>query len=147
MYRGRTADGSSWELGRSNKLPILEPELADYRSSIGFRVEALNHTLTIAREDRIRFHVCWGNFEGPHENDFPLIDVVDLVLRLNAQAYSIEGANPRHAPEWQIWEEVKFPEGKILIPGVIDTVTTFVEHPESSGPKNGRSRESSGERT
>jgi 5-methyltetrahydropteroyltriglutamate--homocysteine methyltransferase len=102
----------------------------DYRKSIELRVEALNHALSDLPEDRIRFHVCWGNFEGPHENDVPLKDVVDLVLRVKAQAYSIEAANPRHAHEWQVWENVKFPEDKILIPGVIDTVTSFVEHPE-----------------
>ena len=102
----------------------------DYRKSIELRVEALNHALQDVPEDRIRFHVCWGNFEGPHENDVALKDVVDLVLRVKAEAYSIEGANPRHAHEWQVWENVKFPPGKILIPGVIDTVTTFVEHPE-----------------
>jgi 5-methyltetrahydropteroyltriglutamate--homocysteine methyltransferase len=103
---------------------------SDYRQSIELRVEALNHALADVPEDRIRFHVCWGNFEGPHENDIPLKDVVDLVLKVKAQAYSIEGANPRHAHEWRVWEDVKFPAGKILIPGVIDTVTTFVEHPE-----------------
>ena len=102
----------------------------EYRQSIELRVEALNHALAGLPEDRIRFHVCWGNFEGPHDNDVPLKDVVDLVLKVKAQAYSIEGANPRHAHEWQIWEEVKFPQGKILIPGVVDTVTSFVEHPE-----------------
>jgi 5-methyltetrahydropteroyltriglutamate--homocysteine methyltransferase len=102
----------------------------DYRKSIELRVEALNHALQDVPEDRIRFHVCWGNFEGPHDNDVALKDVVDLVLRVKAEAYSLEGANPRHAHEWQVWEKVKFPAGKILIPGVIDTVTTFVEHPE-----------------
>src|SRR5579864_3220100 len=103
---------------------------SDYRKSIELRVEALNHALKDVPQDRIRFHVCWGNFEGPHDNDVALKDVVDLLLRVKAEAYSIEGANPRHAHEWQIWENVKFPAGKILIPGVIDTVTTFVEHPE-----------------
>jgi len=102
----------------------------EYRKSIELRVEALNHALAGLPEDRIRFHVCWGNFEGPHQDDVPLKDVVDLVLKVNAQAYSIEAANPRHAHEWQVWEDVKLPEGKILIPGVIDTVTSFVEHPE-----------------
>jgi len=105
-------------------------EWNDYRKSIELRVEALNHALQDVPEDRIRFHVCWGNFEGPHDNDVALKDVVDLVLRVKAEAYSIEGANPRHAHEWQVWESMKFPAGKILIPGVIDTVTTFVEHPE-----------------
>jgi 5-methyltetrahydropteroyltriglutamate--homocysteine methyltransferase len=103
---------------------------SDYRESIELRVEALNHALADVPEDRIRFHVCWGNYEGPHDNDVPLKDVVDLVLKVKAQAYSLEGANPRHAHEWQVWEDVKFPADKILIPGVIDTVTTFVEHPE-----------------
>jgi len=103
---------------------------AEYRQSMELRVEALNHALAGLPEARIRFHVCWGNFEGPHENDVPLKDVVDLVLKVRAQAYSIEAANPRHAHEWQVWEDVKLPEGKILIPGVIDTVTTFIEHPE-----------------
>lgn len=102
----------------------------EYRESIELRVEALNHALSEVPEDRIRFHVCWGNFEGPHDNDVPLKDVVDLVLKVKAQAYSLEGANPRHGHEWRVWEQVKFPEGKILIPGVIDTVTSFVEHPE-----------------
>ena len=102
----------------------------EYRKSLELRVEALNHALADVPEDRIRFHVCWGNFEGPHDNDIPLKDVMDLVLRVNAQAYSIEGANPRHAHEWRVFEDVKLPEGKILIPGVMDTVTTFVEHPE-----------------
>jgi 5-methyltetrahydropteroyltriglutamate--homocysteine methyltransferase len=115
MMRNRQYWNRSWE---------------EYRQSIELRVEALNHALSEVPEDRIRFHVCWGNFEGPHENDVPLKDVVDLVLTVKAQAYSLEGANPRHGHEWQIWERVKFPEGKILIPGVIDTVTTFVEHPE-----------------
>ena len=102
----------------------------DYRKSIELRVEALNHALADVPEDRIRFHVCWGNFEGPHDNDIPLKDVIDLVFKVKAQAYSIEGANPRHAHEWRVFEEVKLPDGKILIPGVMDTVTSFVEHPE-----------------
>lgn len=114
---------------------------SDYRESIELRIEALNHALSDVPEDRIRFHVCWGNFEGPHENDVSLKDVVDLVLKVKAQAYSLEGANPRHGHEWRIWERVKFPEGKILIPGVIDTVTTFVEHPELVAERIVRSAE------
>jgi 5-methyltetrahydropteroyltriglutamate--homocysteine methyltransferase len=102
----------------------------EYRQSLELRIEALNHALAAIPEDRIRFHVCWGNFEGPHQDDVPLKDVVDLVLRVRAQAYSIEAANPRHGHEWQVWEQVKLPAGKILIPGVIDSVSSFVEHPE-----------------
>jgi 5-methyltetrahydropteroyltriglutamate--homocysteine methyltransferase len=102
----------------------------EYRNSLELRIEALNHALAGIPEERIRFHVCWGNFEGPHQDDVPLKDVVDLLLRVKAQAYSIEAANPRHGHEWQVWENVRLPEGKILIPGVIDTVTNFIEHPE-----------------
>jgi 5-methyltetrahydropteroyltriglutamate--homocysteine methyltransferase len=102
----------------------------DYRKSIERRVEALNHALRNVPEDRIRFHICWGNAPGPHHNDVPLKDVVDLMLKVKAQAYSVEAANPRHAHEWEVWENVKLPDGKILIPGVIDTVTSHVEHPE-----------------
>jgi 5-methyltetrahydropteroyltriglutamate--homocysteine methyltransferase len=102
---------------------------ADYRRHLGLRLEALNAALDGLPEDRVRFHVCWGNFEGPHHNDVPLLDVVDLILTVKAGAYSVEGANPRHAHEWEVWQQVRLPSGKILIPGVIDTVTNFVEHP------------------
>jgi 5-methyltetrahydropteroyltriglutamate--homocysteine methyltransferase len=102
----------------------------EYRRHLALRIEALNHALQGIPEDRVRFHVCWGNFEGPHQNDVPLIDIVDLVLQVSAGAYSVEAANHRHAHEWAVWREVKLPEGKVLIPGVIDTVSSFVEHPE-----------------
>ena len=78
----------------------------------------------------MRFHICWGNYPGPHNHDVPLKDIVDLVLRVNAAAYSVEASNPRHAHEWQVWEDVKLPDGKVLIPGVIDSTTNFIEHPE-----------------
>jgi 5-methyltetrahydropteroyltriglutamate--homocysteine methyltransferase len=101
----------------------------DYRRHLTMRLEALNYALKGLPPERIRFHVCWGNFEGPHQNDVPLADIVDLVLRVNAGAYSIEAANHRHAHEWEVWEHVRLPEGKTLIPGVIDTVSNFVDHP------------------
>jgi 5-methyltetrahydropteroyltriglutamate--homocysteine methyltransferase len=101
----------------------------DYRRHLSMRLEALNFALQGLPEDRVRFHVCWGNFEGPHQNDVPLQDIVDLMLSVNAGAYSIEGANHRHAHEWEVWEQIRLPDGKILIPGVIDTVSTFIEHP------------------
>ncbi len=104
--------------------------LDDFRRAVAVRVEALNSALEGIPEDRIRFHVCWGNQERPHTGDVPLGDIVDLVLRVKAQAYSIEAANPRHAHEWRVWEDVRLPEGKILIPGVVDSVTNFVEHPD-----------------
>jgi 5-methyltetrahydropteroyltriglutamate--homocysteine methyltransferase len=101
----------------------------EYRRHLSMRLEALNFALAGLPEERVRVHVCWGNFEGPHQNDVPLQDIVDLVLSVHAGAYSIEGANPRHAHEWEIWEQRRLPNGKLLIAGVIDTVSTFVEHP------------------
>ncbi len=104
--------------------------LDDFRRAVALRIETLNHALEGIPEDRVRFHVCWGNQERPHTGDVALRDILDLMLRVNAQAYSIEASNPRHAHEWAVWEDVKLPEGKILIPGVVDSVTNFVEHPE-----------------
>jgi 5-methyltetrahydropteroyltriglutamate--homocysteine methyltransferase len=102
----------------------------EYRRHLALRIEALNHALRTIPEDRIRFHVCWGNTYGTHHRDVPLKDLVDLILRVKAQAYSIEAANPRHEHEYEVWEDVKLPEGKILIPGVIDSVSIFIEPPE-----------------
>jgi 5-methyltetrahydropteroyltriglutamate--homocysteine methyltransferase len=102
----------------------------DYRKWAELRVEALNHALEGLPEDRVRYHVCWGSWHGPHAYDPPLGDVVDLILRVNAGAYLIEQANARHEHEWTIWEDVKFPEGKTLIPGVVTHHTNVVEHPD-----------------
>jgi len=102
----------------------------EYRKPLALRLETLNHALDGIPEERVRFHVCWGNTDAPHADDVPLAHIVDLVVTVKAQAYSIEAANPRHAHEWEVWENVKLPDGKILIPGVIDSVTTFVEHPD-----------------
>jgi len=102
----------------------------DYRRWAELRVDALNHALAGLPEDRVRYHVCWGSWHGPHAFDPPLADVVDLVLRVNAGSYAIEQANPRHEHEWRIWEDVKLPEGKKLIPGVVTHHTNVVEHPE-----------------
>jgi 5-methyltetrahydropteroyltriglutamate--homocysteine methyltransferase len=105
--------------------------LEDYRKLATIRVEALNHALRNIPEDWVRYHVCWGSWPGPHTTDIPLHDIVDLMLRVRAQAYSVEAANPRHEWEWQVWEEVELPEDKILIPGVIAHTTAVVEHPET----------------
>jgi 5-methyltetrahydropteroyltriglutamate--homocysteine methyltransferase len=104
--------------------------LDEFRSAVQLRIEALNHALAGIPEDQIRFHVCWGNGERPHTGDVSLRDIVDLVLTVRAGAYSVEAANPRHAHEWEVWSDVKLSEGKLLIPGVIDSLTNFVEHPE-----------------
>jgi 5-methyltetrahydropteroyltriglutamate--homocysteine methyltransferase len=103
---------------------------ADYRHWVGRYVEVLNHALEGIPEDRVRYHVCWGSWPGPHTTDVPLRDIVDLILQVRTGAYVIEGANPRHEHEWKVWQDVKLPAGKMLVPGVISHATNIVEHPE-----------------
>ncbi|HVH74426.1 MAG TPA: cobalamin-independent methionine synthase II family protein [Stellaceae bacterium] len=103
---------------------------AQYRNWVARHVEALNHALEGIPPERVRYHVCWGSWPGPHVTDVPLKDIVDLILRVNAGAYAIEGANPRHEHEWEVWKSAKLPEDKILIPGVVSHATNIVEHPE-----------------
>jgi 5-methyltetrahydropteroyltriglutamate--homocysteine methyltransferase len=108
----------------------IQMGLENFRKYCALRIEALNHALRNIPEDRIRYHLCWGSWHGPHAFDLPLRDIVDLLLRVKAQGYLIEGANARHEHEYRVWEEVKLPEGKILIPGVVAHATDTVEHPE-----------------
>ncbi len=103
---------------------------ADYRRWAQLRVDALNHALRGIPEERSRYHICWGSWNGPHAFDVPFKDIIDLVLQVRVGHYSFEAANPRHAHEWRIWETVKLDPGKILIPGVISHATNVVEHPE-----------------
>jgi 5-methyltetrahydropteroyltriglutamate--homocysteine methyltransferase len=103
---------------------------ADYRNWVAMNVEAINHSLGGIPEERVRYHVCWGSWPGPHVTDVPLKDIVDLMLKVKAGTYLIEGANPRHEHEWRVWESVKLPAGKLLAPGVISHATNVVEHPE-----------------
>jgi 5-methyltetrahydropteroyltriglutamate--homocysteine methyltransferase len=102
----------------------------DYRRWVELHVEVLNEALAGIPEDRVRYHVCWGSWPGPHTTDVPLQEVVDLILKVNAGAYLIEGANPRHEHEWRVWEKVKLPPGRKLVPGVVSHATNIVEHPE-----------------
>jgi 5-methyltetrahydropteroyltriglutamate--homocysteine methyltransferase len=118
-------------LGETWDMLNPQPPLEDYRRTQARNIDALNHALTGIPEDRVRYHLCWGSWQGPHVHDLGLRDVIDLVLRVKAQAYSIEAATPRHAYEWRVWEDVKLPEGKVLIPGVIAHTTAVVEHPET----------------
>jgi 5-methyltetrahydropteroyltriglutamate--homocysteine methyltransferase len=101
-----------------------------FRKYCALRVEVLNHALSGIPTERIRYHLCWGSWHGPHMFDLPLKDIVDLLLRINAGAYLIEAANPRHEHEFAVWETVKLPEGKILIPGMVSHATPVIEHPE-----------------
>ncbi len=105
-------------------------DLAAYRKEARLRTETLAHALRGLPEDRIVMHMCWGSGKGPHVNDLPLQDFVDIVLSLPVGGYSIEAANPRHDWEWQVWQTVKLPAGKVLIPGVLSHTTDHVEHPE-----------------
>ncbi|HWP60209.1 MAG TPA: cobalamin-independent methionine synthase II family protein [Candidatus Acidoferrales bacterium] len=107
-----------------------EMSVAEYRRYAEVRVDALNYALRGIPPERVRFHTCWGSYHGPHKHDIPLRDIVDLVLKVRAQAYSIEASNPCHEHEWRVWEEVKLPEEKILIPGVVGHYSDFIEHPQ-----------------
>lgn len=107
-----------------------EPSLPDYLKFLELRVEATNYALRGLPAERIRLHVCWGSWHGPHTTDIPFADILDPVLRINAGQYSFEAGNVRHEHEWRIWEERKLPEGKILVPGVVSHATNVVEHPE-----------------
>jgi len=104
--------------------------LDDFRSKAEMHVEALNHALANIPPERLRMHLCWGNYEGPHHCDVPLADIVDIVFKARPSAISLEAANPRHGHEWTVFERVKLPEGKLLIPGVIESKSNFIEHPE-----------------
>ncbi len=102
----------------------------DFLKRARFHVEALNHALANVPADRLRIHVCWGNYEGPHTHDVDLAKLATIILGVNAAAFSIEAANPRHEHEWAVWKDVKLPDDKILLPGVVDTCTNYVEHPD-----------------
>jgi 5-methyltetrahydropteroyltriglutamate--homocysteine methyltransferase len=105
-------------------------ELEDFRRKIALRIEVLNHALRDIAPERIRMHVCWGNYESPHHHDVELREIVDLILTARPAGLLVEAANPRHEHEWRVFEDVALPDGKLLIPGVIDTLTPYVEHPE-----------------
>jgi 5-methyltetrahydropteroyltriglutamate--homocysteine methyltransferase len=106
------------------------PGVEEYRRYATLRIEALNHALKGIPEDRVRYHICWGSWHGPHTADLPLRDIVEVMLRVNAQAFSLEAGNVRHEHEYKVWRDVKLPAGKILIPGVVSHATNVVEHPE-----------------
>jgi len=117
-------------LATTYDLMVPPGTLADYRAWAAVRIDALNHALRGIPEARSRYHVCWGSWNGPHTNDVPARDIVDIILRAKVGGYSLEMANPRHEHEWRVWERVALPEGKVLLPGVISHATNVVEHPE-----------------
>lgn len=115
-------------MGRHARFAAMS--LEEFQRTIRLHVEVLNHALRDIPANRLRMHLCWGNYEGPHHRDVPLHDIVEIVLQARPRTLSFEAANPRHAHEWRVFETVKVPEDKVLIPGVIDTTTNFIEHPE-----------------
>jgi 5-methyltetrahydropteroyltriglutamate--homocysteine methyltransferase len=115
-----------------------EPTVKDYQAFSMRRVEALNHAIRGLPEDRIRFHLCWGSWHGPHTTDIPMRDIVDVMLSINAGAYSFEAGNVRHEHEWSVWRDVKLPDGKLILPGVVSHATNVVEHPELVAERIGR---------
>ncbi|HVL37326.1 MAG TPA: cobalamin-independent methionine synthase II family protein [Burkholderiales bacterium] len=114
----------SWDMANP------EPPLEAYKKFARLRIEAMNHALRGLPSERIRYHICWGSWHGPHVTDIPLADIVDLVLAVKAGEYSIEAGNVRHQHEWRVWQEAKLPEGKVLVPGVVSHATNVVEDPE-----------------
>jgi 5-methyltetrahydropteroyltriglutamate--homocysteine methyltransferase len=107
-----------------------EPAVSDYKKFSMVRVEALNHAIKGLPEDRIRFHLCWGSWHGPHTTDIPMRDIVEVMLAVKCRAYSFEAANVRHEHEWKVWQDVKLPDGKLILPGIVSHATNVVEHPE-----------------
>jgi 5-methyltetrahydropteroyltriglutamate--homocysteine methyltransferase len=118
------------DFAMSRHVHYKDLSLAEFRKTIELHVDALNHALANIPPDRVRVHLCWGNYQGPHNHDVPLREIIEIVFKTRAQAISYEASNPRHEHEWTVFKSVKLPDGKILIPGVIDSVTNFVEHPE-----------------
>jgi 5-methyltetrahydropteroyltriglutamate--homocysteine methyltransferase len=112
--------------------------LQEFRAMARLHVQALNHALANIPPDRLRLHLCWGNYEGPHHYDVPLADIIDVVFDARPDGISFEAANPRHAHEWKVFERVTLPEGKVIIPGLIDSTTNFIEHPELVAERIGR---------
>jgi 5-methyltetrahydropteroyltriglutamate--homocysteine methyltransferase len=117
------------DLAMGRHIQFADLSVEEFRTMARLHLEALDHALAKVPPDRVRLHLCWGNYEGPHHFDVPLADILDLVLAARPGAVSFEGANPRHAHEWRVFEKLKVPAGKLIIPGVIDSTTNFIEHP------------------
>ncbi len=118
------------DLAMGRHIQYADLSLAEFRKRAQLHVEALNHAVANIPPEQLRMHVCWGNYEGPHHRDVPLADIIDIVFMAKPIAISFEAANPRHAHEWTLFERVKLPDGKVLIPGVIESKSNFIEHPE-----------------
>ena len=134
-YRAITDAGFILQIddpGMAENWDAMDPSvtLEEYRAYARLCIDALNHALEGIPEERVRYHMCWGSWHGPHLTDIPLRDIADLLLMIHAGAYSLEAGNVRHEHEWKVWRDVKLPDGKLLIPGVVSHATNVVEHPE-----------------
>ena len=118
------------DLAMGRHIQFAGLDLQEFRKMARLHVEALNYALANIPPDRLRLHLCWGNYEGPHHCDVPLAEIIDIVFGARPNGISFEAANPRHAHEWRLFERVKLPEGKVLIPGVLESKTNYIEHPE-----------------
>ena len=126
------------DLAMGRHIQYADLSLPDFRKRARLHIEALNHAVANIPAEQLRMHLCWGNYEGPHHRDVPLADIIDIVFTAKPDAISLEAANPRHAHEWMIFEKVKLPYGKVLIPGVIESKSNFIEHPELIAQRIGR---------
>jgi 5-methyltetrahydropteroyltriglutamate--homocysteine methyltransferase len=118
------------DLAMSRHIQFARSSTAEFRKVAELHIEALNHALRDVPPERARLHLCWGNYEGPHHHDIALADIIDIVLKARPMAISYEASNPRHEHEFKVFKDIKLPAGRILIPGVIDSTTNFIEHPE-----------------
>jgi 5-methyltetrahydropteroyltriglutamate--homocysteine methyltransferase len=126
------------DLGMGRHIQYADLSLAEFRKRAQAHVEALNFAVANIPPEQMRLHLCWGNYEGPHHHDVALADIIDIVFAARPAGLSFEAANPRHAHEWTVFETVKLPEGKVLIPGVIESKSNFIEHPELIAQRIGR---------
>jgi 5-methyltetrahydropteroyltriglutamate--homocysteine methyltransferase len=126
------------DLAMGRHIQHADLSLEEFRKAAQLHIEVMNHALARIPPEQMRMHLCWGNYEGPHHHDVPLEAIIDLVFTARPAAISFEAANPRHAHEWQIFERIKLPEGKVLIPGVLESKSNFIEHPELVAQRIGR---------
>jgi 5-methyltetrahydropteroyltriglutamate--homocysteine methyltransferase len=126
------------DLGMGRHIQFADLGLDEFRRTARLHVEALNHALANVAPDQARLHLCWGNYEGPHHHDVALADIIEIAFSARTTAVSFEGSNPRHAHEWRVFERVKLPTGKVIIPGVLDSTTNFIEHPDLVAERIGR---------
>ena len=126
------------DLGMGRHIQFADLSLDEFRKMARLHIEALNHALANVPPERSRLHVCWGNYEGPHHYDVALGDIIDVLFTARPSGLSVEASNPRHAHEWRLFVRVKLPPGKVLIPGVLDSTTNFIEHPDLVAERIGR---------